>query len=118
MSRNFEDLDVWKKGCQLAVELYKSLTGMRDYCLKDQMTRAAVSIPSNIAEGAEKRSEKDFIRYLDIAKGSAGELRTQLYIVSKLKMLDEKTLAKLISDVKIISKMLQALQKSLAEPNV
>ena len=54
----FEDLEVWKKSCRLAVELYNVLRQCNDYGLKDQMTRAAVSIPSNIAEGAERRTKK------------------------------------------------------------
>ena len=78
----FEDLEVWKKSCRLTVSIYKSLQDCNDRCFKDQMTRAALSIPSNIAEGAERRSKKEFINFLSIAKGSAAELRTQIYIAS------------------------------------
>lgn len=66
----FEDLDVWKKSYRLVVELYKELQNCKDCGLKDQMTRAAVSIPSNIAEGAERRTKKEFINFLSIPKGS------------------------------------------------
>ena len=76
--QSFESLEVWKRASRLAVRLYQALTNCRDYGLKDQMTRAAVSIPSNIAEGYERGTNKEFLRYLNIAKGSASELRTQL----------------------------------------
>ena len=78
--RSFEELDVWKRACKLAVHAYEILKDCRDYGLKDQMPRAAISIASNIAEGAERNSKAEYIRFLHIAKGSAGELRTQVYI--------------------------------------
>jgi four helix bundle protein len=77
---SFENLDVWKRSTRLAVDVYRALQGCRDLALKDQMTRAAVSIASNIAEGAERDSRPELIRFLNIAKGSAAELRTQTYI--------------------------------------
>ena len=112
MSRDFEKLDVWKKSCQTAVATYRALSNCRDHGLKDQMTRAAVSVASNIAEGAERSSEKEFSRFLDIAKGSAGELRTQLYIALKLEVIDCVSAKKLINETKSICRMIQALQKS------
>jgi four helix bundle protein len=66
--KSFEDLEVWKKSCRLAVRIYELLGDCRDFGLKDQMTRAAVSIPSNIAEGAERDSKKEYVRFLHIAK--------------------------------------------------
>jgi len=73
---SFEDLEVWKRSARLAVKTHDVLGDCRDYGLKDQMTRAAVSISSNIAEGAERDSRSEFIRFLHIAKGSSAELRT------------------------------------------
>ena len=70
---SFEDLEVWKRSARLAVRVYDALRDCRDYGLKDQMTRAAVSIASNIAEGAERDSRAEYIRFLHIAKGSAAE---------------------------------------------
>jgi len=78
MAGSFEDLDVWKKSCSLSVRLYTVLKGCRDYGLKDQMLRAAVSIASNIAEGSERKCLPDFKRFINIALGSAAELRTQV----------------------------------------
>jgi four helix bundle protein len=75
----FEDLDVWKEGMRLATKIYRALKTCRDYGLRDQMQRAAVSIPSNIAEGYERNTNKNFIHFLYIAKGSCSELRTQIY---------------------------------------
>lgn len=79
MYQSFEKLEVWKRACQLAVRVYELLQECREYGLRDQMQRAAVSIASNIAEGAE-RGGRDFARFLTIARGSAAELRTQCYI--------------------------------------
>ncbi|MFC1859662.1 four helix bundle protein [Thermodesulfobacteriota bacterium] len=82
--RSFEELEVWKRGCRLAVRVYEVLAQCKDYGLKDQMTRAAVSISSNVAEGAERDSRQEFIRFLHISKGSAAELRTQVYIARQI----------------------------------
>lgn len=76
----FEDLEVWKRSVRLSSELYKSFTDCKDFGFKDQITRSGLSIPSNIAEGSERSSQKDFIRFLHYAKGSCAELRTQIYI--------------------------------------
>jgi four helix bundle protein len=75
-----ERLDVWKRSCRLRVDLYKTLATCGDYGFRDQITRSALSVPSNIAEGYERDSPKEIVRFLRIAKGSWGELRTQLYI--------------------------------------
>jgi four helix bundle protein len=81
----FEDLEVWRRSCQLAVDVCVAVHDSKDYALKDQMQRSAISIPSNIAEGAERDSDGDFIRFLRISKGSCGELRTQLYISERVR---------------------------------
>ena len=110
---SFENLEVWQRSCRLAVEICKLLKNRKEYALKDQMSRSAISIASNIAEGAERGSKAEFIRFLNIAKGSAAELRTQMYIASKLGVIipDEKAI-ELISELKEISNMLQGLIKS------
>lgn len=112
MYQSFEDLEVWKRACQLAVQIYEILQECRDYGLRDQMQRAAVSISSNIAEGAE-RGGKDFIRFLTIARGSAAELRTQCYIASKIGILTFDQMNQLVSELKEISKMLTGLARSI-----
>jgi four helix bundle protein len=76
--QSFEDLEVWQRGCRLTVDIFKVFTNCKNFSFKDQIQRAALSIPSNIAEGSERGSSKYFGHFLNIAKGSCGELRTQL----------------------------------------
>ena len=78
---SFEDLEVWKRSARLSADIYKTLANLKDFGFKDQITRSGLSIPSNIAEGAERESIKEFINFLSYAKGSAGELKTQIYPV-------------------------------------
>ena len=111
--KSFEDLEVWKRACRIAVRVYEVLSGCKDYGLKDQMTRAAVSIASNIAEGAERNSRADFIRFIHIAKGSAAELRTQIYIAQKIGVISLEVSKELTDELKTISSMLQSLASSL-----
>ncbi len=91
--KNFEELDVWKLGMELCSDIY-SLTNTdlfsKDYSLKDQIRRTAISVPSNISEGYEREGINQFIYFLVIAKGSCGELRTQLKIALNLNYIDEK----------------------------
>jgi four helix bundle protein len=111
--RSFEDLEVWKRACRVAVRVYEVLRDCRDYGLRDQMTRAAVSIASNIAEGAERASVPDYNRFLHIAKGSAAELRTQLYIAQRIGLIDAPTQIELTQELKEIAAMLHGLTQSL-----
>lgn len=80
----FEDLEVWKRASRLAVDLCASVNSLKMFSLRYQIERAVISIPSNIAEGAERDSDGDFVRFLQITKGSCAELRTQLYIAARL----------------------------------
>lgn len=109
MYQSFESLEVWKRSSRLAVKIYGALKECRDYGLKDQMTRAAISIPSNIAEGYDRGTNKEFIRYLNIAKGSAAELRTQLYIAREIGEISQKTMMELTEETKGIAGMIRKL---------
>ena len=111
--QSFEELEVWKRGCRLAVEVHRALADSKEYALRDQMIRASISIPSNIAEGHERDSRLDFIRFLRIAKGSAAELRTQLYIAQRLSVLPKEQIEMLIQETRELCPMLQALIRSL-----
>src|SRR5882724_10817287 len=111
--QSFEQLDVWKRSCRLAVEVSRSLAECRQYALRDQMQRAALSIPSNIAEGSERDSKLDYIRFLRIAKGSAAELRTQCYIASKLEILNKTDATRFTIECKEIASMLQGLIRAI-----
>jgi four helix bundle protein len=110
---SFEELEVWKRSCSLAVQTYEIMKDCRDYGLKDQMTRAAVSIASNIAEGAERDSKAEYIRFLHIAKGSAAELRTYVYIARKINLMSETDACNMANELKEISAMLHGLIKAL-----
>ena len=109
--RSFEELEVWKRACQVAIQVYEVVRESRDFSLRDQMQRAAVSIPSNIAEGAE-RGGKDFVRFLRVARGSAAELRTQCYIAAKVGLLTSDQMNCFVTELKEISKMLTGLARS------
>lgn len=113
---SFEELEVWQRATNLAVRVYDGLKTCRDFGLKDQMTRAAVSIASNIAEGAERDTKAEFVRYLHIAKGSAADLRTQIYIASRVGVLGTKEQESLVDELERISSMIHGLIKSLKRP--
>ncbi len=104
-----ENLDVWKKSSRLCVDLYRAFRTCKDRGFKDQITRAALSIPSNIAEGFERDSIKGKIQFLKIAKGSCGELWTQLLIAREIEYIDAKLCRRLEAEVKSVSKMLYGL---------
>jgi len=104
-----ETLSVWKRSRVLAVNVYKLFAHCKDYGFKDQITRAALSIPSNIAEGFERNSRKEFVYFLKIAKGSCAELRTQLYISGDINLTDSERTQSYITESLEISMMLQGL---------
>lgn len=105
----FEQLDVWKRSCRLSADLYGELEGCKNLNFKDQVCRSALSVPSNIAEGYERNSSREFARSLKIAKGSCGELRTQLYIGIEAGFMAKVQAMKFILETEEISKMLQGL---------
>jgi four helix bundle protein len=111
--QSFEELEVWKRGCRLAVDICRAVGNSKQFVLRDQMQRAAISVPSNVAEGSERDSKPDFIRFLRIAKGSAAELRTQTYIAQKLELISKTEAKRVIAETKEISAMLQGLIRSL-----
>ena len=113
--QSFEDLEVWQRGCRLAVDVFKTFANCRNFTMQDQVQRSALSIPSNVAEGYERDSDKEFIRFLNIAKGSGGELRTQLYITRKLEFLTNTDFKRLVGEPKEISKMLHGLSKAVGK---
>jgi len=114
---NFKELKVWKAGIEISkkiFELTRSFPSEEKYGLISQMTRAAVSIPSNIAEGCGRKSAKEFYQFLNVALGSSFELETQLIIAKEFKYIDQQELDNLSSLIIDIQKMINGLQKSLA----
>jgi len=109
----FEDLIVWQKSMNLAEEIYrvtKQKAFARDWGLRDQVRRAAVSIPSNISEGYGRFSGKDFRHFLAIANGSANELRTQIQLAARIGYVDKETAGRLVSQSIEVSKMVKGLR--------
>jgi len=114
MGVGYERLEVWQKGMDLAVEVYGLTRGLpadERFSLADQMRRCAVSIPSNIAEGAARASKKEFVQYRYIALGSASELDTQIQIAQRVGYLQDITIFR--QDILVVKKMINALITSL-----
>jgi four helix bundle protein len=109
----FENLDVWKRSASLSADIYRILINLKDYGFKDQITRSGLSIPSNIAEGIERRSDKEKVNFLSYAKGSCGELRTQIYIGMKIGYLSKEKGTQWITETKEISAMITGLMHSI-----
>lgn len=118
---NFEDLPVWRGARDLAVEIYKITKEekfRRDFGLRDQIRRATVSISSNIAEGFERSSRKEFIKSLYIAKGSVSEVRSQLFLSKELGYLDGNFSGKLLEQTRSLSRQIGALIAFLKKKNL
>ena len=111
--QSFEELEVWKRATRQSVDLTNYLKDCNDYSFKNQVLRSAISIPSNIAEGAERQSNKEFRYFLNVAKGSAAELRTQLYIGMETEIIENEISKEMIDELKELSSMLQGLIKSM-----
>jgi four helix bundle protein len=113
---NYLELKIWQRSRDLVKQVYQlteSFPGNQQYGLTSQMQRAAISIPSNIAEGAGRNSNKEFIRFLDIANGSAFELETQLFLSDDLGYTDNNQVENIISELKEIQRMIFKLRSSL-----
>lgn len=117
--RNFKNLEIWKFGIQLTLKVYnlsETLPSEEKFGLRSQICRAAVSIPSNIAEGCSRSSELDYKRFLEIALGSAFELETQLIIIQHLKIAIqhklEDALALLTREQKMINSLMTKLKST------
>ncbi len=119
MGKNgFRDLVVWQKAKELAVIVYKETDSGafgRDFSLSDQIRRSAVSIASNLAEGDERDTDKESVRFFYIAKGSLAELRTQLQIAHEIGYLEKDVYEKYEADCGIIGKMIGSLIKTRRE---
>jgi four helix bundle protein len=115
MMSGFRDLIVWQKSIGLAVTIYRVTQDgefRRDFGFRDQIRRAAVSVPSNIAEGDERGSNKDAVRFFYISKGSLAELQTQLEIAYEIGYLDKNRIKNLLDECQVIGKMLGSLIKA------
>jgi four helix bundle protein len=111
----FEDLLVWQEGVALTTEIYNLLKSCNDFGFRDQIRKAALSIPSNIAEGFDRQTNKEFIQLLFIAKGSCAEVRTQLYVAQNVEIISKVDVDKLLIQTNKISAMLTKLIKTRKE---
>lgn len=109
----FEDIIAWQKAKLLTVSVYEHFHGHKDYGFKDQIQRASVSIMNNIAEGFERKGDKEFKHFLFIAKGSCGEVRSMLYLAHELKYISDKNFQEEYMQTVEISKILSGLIKTL-----
>jgi len=110
-----EKLDVWKRASRLSVEIYRYFKESRDFSFKDQITRSSLSIGSNIAEGMEKESLKENIRFIEIAKGSIAELITQIYIGIEIDYIERDAGLKWVQEANELLKMLKGLQSHIRQ---
>ena len=114
---SIEEMNVWQEAMSLVLSVYnvirKNKEFSKDFGLRDQVQRSAISIPSNIAEGFERETNPEFIRFLYIAKGSSGELRTQLCIACKLNYIFLEDFALMDKNCRKISSMIMSLIKTL-----
>ncbi|HNR38744.1 MAG TPA: four helix bundle protein [Acidobacteriota bacterium] len=117
--QSFEELRVWQAAKKLAVQIYKATTEgrlARDFGMRDQMRRAAVSIAANIAEGYDRGSDKNFVRFLFVAKGSLSELRTHLAIATEVGYIADDVRVNFLADCTRIGTMLTRLIKARVHP--
>lgn len=114
--RNFRELKIWQKGMDIVVEVYKLtslLPAEEKFGLKSQLQRAAISIPSNIAEGCGRGTEADFKRFLEFAIGSAFEIETQLTAVDRLNLIDNNRIHPVLQMISEEQKMLNSFISSV-----
>jgi four helix bundle protein len=114
--RNFKELKIWQKELEIALDTYKladTFPKSEKYSLTHQVTKSAVSISSNIAEGSSRSSEKDYNRFLEISLGSSFELETQLLIAKAVNFGDEELLLSILSKIDEEQKMIMAFIKKL-----
>ncbi len=110
---SFEDLLAWQKAQDIAELVYKNFYTLRDFGFRDQICRASVSISNNIAEGFDRYSKKEFVRFLYISKGSCSEVKSMLYLAKRLNFAEEKETLLIQELCEETSKILRGLIKSL-----
>lgn len=109
----FEELEVWKRAVELSADIYRKTREIRDFGFRDQITRAGLSIPSNIAEGLERATPADQCKFLDYARGSCGEVRTQTIVGEKVTFVATSTAQSWVQETREISAMIQGLIRSI-----
>ena len=117
---SFTELPIWQKAHSVALEIYKLSNNSEfkyDFSLKDQLRRSAVSVSSNIAEGHDRATNKEYCYFLNVAKASSAELRSQLFLVKDLSYIDEEQFEKLDIEIRSLNKMIGGFVKYLKQYN-
>jgi four helix bundle protein len=109
----FEDILAWQKAKKATLKIYSLFKQNKDFGFRDQICRASVSIMNNIAEGFERRSDKEFKHFLFMAKGSCGEVRSMLHLAPDLKYMNESDYSQLVDQYNEISRIISGLIKTL-----
>jgi four helix bundle protein len=108
----FEELDVWQRAVELSASIYRETKDLRDFGFRDQITRSGLSIPSNIAEGMERFTPADRCKFLDYARASCGEVRTQIIVGMKVGFVAEDVGQSWCSETRELAAMINGLIKS------
>ena len=109
----FEELDVWKRAVELSAAIYRETKDLRDFGFRDQITRAGLSIPSNLAEGIERSTPADQCKFLDYARASCGEVRTQAIVGMKVGFISEEVGQMWSNETKQLAAMINGLIRSI-----
>lgn len=109
----FEDIIAWQKGKELVILVYTTFKNNKDFSFTDQIKRAAISISNNIAEGFERRTNKEFIQFLYIAKGSCGEVRSMIIIALELNYISKEQFEKINTKSLEVSRLISGFIKVL-----
>jgi len=112
-AEDFEDLQIWQRSRVLTNAIYDAFEKIRDYDFRSQIQSAAVSVMNNIAEGFERRTKKDFAHFLDLSKGSSGEVRSMLYLAEDRCYMDKSSAERLRADYKDLSQSIGAFASKL-----
>jgi four helix bundle protein len=109
--KNFKDLDVWQRAARLSAEIFQETKDCREYGFRDQVTRSGLSIPSNIAEGTARRSDRESVQFLSVARGSAAELASQVMIGMEAGLVSRDVGQRWLQELRDIQAMLVGLIK-------
>jgi four helix bundle protein len=112
--KKFEELIAWQKAQDLAVQIYSVFDSLRDYTFRNQICGAVVSVSNNIAEGFDRSSDADFVRFLYISISSASETKSMVYLAARLKFIDEIRKDEIVADCEEVARIIRGLIKSIA----
>jgi four helix bundle protein len=113
--QRFENITAWQKSQEFAVKIYAIFGKIKDFGFRDQILRATVSVSNNIAEGFDRSSNADFVRFLHMALGSCSEAKSMLYLAEKLQYLSSQKMSELVENSNEISRIIRGLIKSLTK---